>query len=145
MSRLVEYVKAAKEYNTLDLFPLRRSLEGYNTSMVAGDFRAGLNVALLAFPQGMAYALIAGLPIQYGIYGSAIAAIVAPIFAKTSYITMGPTNATSVMLLSAFASLGIMGADMLELVPTLILLVGTFILIGAYFNVANFIQYIPAP
>ena len=94
--------------------------------MVPGDFRAGLNVALLAFPQGMAYALIAGLPIQYGIYGSAIAAMVAPIFARTPFITMGPTNATSVMLFSAFASLGIMGADKLELVPLLILLVGAF-------------------
>ena len=146
MSKFVDYLRAgartAQEYNTLDFFPLRRSLAGYNASMVPGDFRAGLNVALLAFPQGMAYALIAGLPIQYGIYGSAIAAMVAPIFARTPFITMGPTNATSVMLFSAFASLGIMGADKLELVPLLILLVGAFILIGAYFNVAKFVQYI---
>ncbi len=102
----------------------------------------GFNVALLAFPQGMAYALIAGLPIQYGIYGSAIAAMVAPIFAKSHYITLGPTNATSVMLLSAFASLGIVGTQMLSLVPLLILLVGLFIVVGAYFKVANFVQYI---
>ena len=68
----------------------------------------------------MAYALIAGLPIEYGVYGSAIAAMVAPIFAKSPLITMGPTNATSVMLLSAFASLGIVGADMLGMVPLLI-------------------------
>lgn len=146
MSKLVESVrsaaKAAKDYNSLDFFPLRKSLKGYDKSMVPGDCRAGLNVALLAFPQGMAYALIAGLPIQYGIYGSAIAAMVAPIFARTPYITMGPTNATSVMLLSAFASLGIASAEKLSMVPLLILLVGIFILIGAYFKVANFIQYI---
>ena len=90
----------------------------------------------------MAYALIAGLPIQYGIYGSAIAAMVAPIFAKSHYITLGPTNATSVMLLSAFASLGIVGTQMLSLVPLLILMVGLFIVVGAYFKVANFVQYI---
>jgi SulP family sulfate permease len=142
----IEYVKngfrAAKDYNTLDFFPLRHSLAGYNSSMVPGDLRAGLNVALLAFPQGMAYALIAGLPIQYGIYGSAIAAMVAPIFARTHFITLGPTNATSVMLLSAFASLGIVGPEKVEMVPLLILLVGIFILLGAYFKVANFIQYI---
>ena len=109
--------------------------------MVPGDFRAGLNVALLAFPQGMAYALIAGLPIQYGIYGSAIAAMVAPIFARTPFITMGLTNATSVMLFSALPASD-HGADKLELVPLLILLVGAFILIGVYFNVAKFVQYI---
>lgn len=139
---LKEGLKAARKYNTLDFFPLRHSLDGYNASHILGDLRAGLNVALLAFPQGMAYALIAGLPIEYGIYGSAIAAMVAPIFSRTQYITLGPTNATSVMLLSAFLGLGIVGAEKLSLVPTLILLVGIFILLGAYFKVANFIQYI---
>lgn len=142
LSYLKDSLKAARDYNTLDFFPLRRSLAGYHPGMFPGDLRAGLNVALLAFPQGMAYALIAGLPIQYGIYGSAIAAIVAPVFAKTQYITMGPTNATSVMLLSAFASLGILGEEKLAMVPLLIFLVGFFILLGAYFKVANFIQYI---
>ncbi|MFQ3226058.1 MAG: SulP family sulfate permease [Lentimonas sp.] len=149
MSSLFQYIKqaavAAKDYNALDFFPIRRSLDGYRgdfKSHLLGDTRAGVNVALLAFPQGMAYALIAGLPIQYGIYGSAIAAMVAPIFAKSHYITLGPTNATSVMLLSAFASLGIAGAHMLSLVPLLILMVGIFIVIGAYFKVANFVQYI---
>jgi len=149
VSSIFQYVKqaaiAAKEYNVLDFLPLRKSLSGYQNDFkghLIGDTRAGLNVALLAFPQGMAYALIAGLPIQYGIYGSAIAAMVAPIFAKSHYITLGPTNATSVMLLSAFASLGIVGTQMLSLVPLLILLVGLFIVVGAYFKVANFVQYI---
>ena len=149
MSSIFQHIKqaavAAKDYNVLDFFPIRRSLDGYRRDFkghLQGDIRAGVNVALLAFPQGMAYALIAGLPIQYGIYGSAIAAMVAPIFAKSHFITLGPTNATSVMLLSAFASLGIVGAHMLSLVPLLILMVGLFIVIGAYFKVANFVQYI---
>ncbi|MFT6235961.1 MAG: SulP family sulfate permease [Lentimonas sp.] len=149
MSSIFQYVKqaviAAREYNGLDFFPLRESLSGYQNDFkghLLGDTRAGLNVALLAFPQGMAYALIAGLPIQYGIYGSAIAGMVAPIFAKSHYITLGPTNATSVMLLSAFASLGIAGTQMLNLVPLLILMVGLFVVAGAYFKVANFVQYI---
>jgi SulP family sulfate permease len=135
-------LKAARDYNTLDYWPLRQSLKGYDRSCFHGDLRAGLNVALLAFPQGMAYALIAGLPIQYGIYGSAIAAMVAPVFAKSHLITLGPTNATSVMLLSAFASLGIIGADKLSMVPLLIFMVGLFIVVGAYFKVANLVQYI---
>lgn len=146
MAQVLKYLKegfqAARDYNTLDFFPLRHTLVGYNASKIPGDLRAGLNVALLAFPQGMAYALIAGLPIEYGIYGSAIAAMVAPVFSRTQYITLGPTNATSVMLLSAFLGLGIAGAEMLRLFPTLVLLTGIFILLGAYFKVANFIQYI---
>lgn len=142
LKHLQRGLSAARDYNTLNFWPLRRSLKGYQSSYFNGDLRAGLNVALLAFPQGMAYALIAGLPIQYGIYGSAIAAMVAPIFAKSHLITLGPTNATSVMLLSAFASLGIVGADKLGMVPLLIFMVGFFIALGAYFKVANLVQYI---
>jgi SulP family sulfate permease len=135
-------VQKAKDYNTLDFFPIRQTLRNYQKGHLNGDLRAGLNVALLAFPQGMAYALIAGLPIQYGIYGSAVAALIGPILSKSRFITLGPTNATSVMLLSAFASLGIVGADKLAMVPLLIALVGLFIMIGAYFKVANLVQYI---
>ena len=133
---------AARAYNSIDFCPLLKTLSGYRIAYLGGDLRAGLNVALLAFPQGMAYALIAGLPIEYGIYGSAVAALVGPIFAKSRYITMGPTNATSVLLLSAFASLGITGSDQLMLVPLLVLLTGVFIMLWAYFKVANLVQYI---
>lgn len=146
MAAILKYaqqaVAAAKDYNTLDFFPARGTLARYKKDKFGGDLRAGVNVALLAFPQGMAYALIAGLPIQYGIYGSAVAAIIGPLFAKSRYITLGPTNATSVMLLSAFASIGILGEDKLALVPLLILLTGLFIILGAYFKVANLVQYI---
>ncbi|MGK0176997.1 MAG: SulP family sulfate permease [Lentimonas sp.] len=138
-------IAAARAYNTLDFFPLRNSLAGYRKDFkghLFGDSLAGINVALLAFPQGIAYAMIAGLPIHYGIYGSAVAAIVAAFFARSHYITLGPTNATSVILLSTFISVGIVGADMLALVPLLILMVGLVIVIGAYFRIASFVPYI---
>ncbi len=146
MVALIKFIqkayRAACHYNTLQLFPLLGTLRAYKADFLLGDFRAGINVALLAFPQGMAYALIAGLPIQYGIYGSAVACLIAPIFAHSRFITLGPTNATAVMLLSAFASMGITGADKLAYVPLLILLTGFFIALGAYFKVANLVQYI---
>ena len=72
-----------------------------------GDIRAGLNVALLAIPQGMAYALVAGLPIHYGLLGSAVAAVMGGIFGGGRFITLGPTNATAVLLFGAFAGVGL--------------------------------------
>lgn len=128
--------------NIIDFFPLRHTLRGYRKEYLPNDLRAGINVALLAFPQGMAYALIAGLPIQYGIYGSAIAAMVTAVFIDNRFIMAGPTNATSVILLTTFASLEVSGAEALSLVSLLILLVGLFIVIGAYLKVANIVQYI---
>ncbi len=129
-------------YSQLDLFPVRHTVRHYSREKAAADFRAGLNVALLAFPQGMAYALIAGLPIQYGIYGSAIATLVACLFARSHFITLGPTNSTAVMLLSSFAALQMTGPEKVTLLPLLVLLVGIFLIAGAYFGMASLIQYV---
>jgi len=128
--------------SSLDLIPLRKTLRGYNGTFLAGDARAAVNVALLAFPQGMAYAVIAGLPLSYGIFGSAIASIVGMFFAGSKFIVLGPTNATSVMVLSSFAALGIAGAQTTQYIAPLLLLVGLLLVIGAYLHVATLIQYI---
>jgi len=143
LKRFKDTLRWLQQANQLDFFPLRKHVRGYNRAAAGGDFRAGLNVALLAFPQGMAYALIAGLPIQYGIYGSAVAAIVASFFAGSRFITLGPTNATSVTFASAMAALGVIdeGARA-ALMPLLLVMIGFFLVVGAYLRVANVIQYI---
>ena len=87
-------------------FPVYHVAKGYTRSNWSGDWRAALNVALLAIPQGMAYALVAGLPIQYGLLGSAFAAIFGGLLGKDRFITLGPTNATAVLLFGVFAGLG---------------------------------------
>ncbi|MGF1452439.1 MAG: SulP family inorganic anion transporter [Opitutales bacterium] len=124
-------------------FPLPRHLRGYSRASLQGDAVAGLNVALLAFPQGMAYALIAGLPIEYGIYGGAVAALLGGLFAGSRFITLGPTNATSVMLASAFAAAGIAEPELrATFLPLLLLMVGALLVAGAFLRLANVIQYI---
>lgn len=127
----------------LDWFPLRHHLKGYSLTKGSGDLTAGVNVALLAFPQGMAYALIAGLPIEYGIYGGAVAAIIASFLSGGRFITLGPTNATAVTIGSAFAGLGVMlPAERAGDLPLLLAMVGLFLVVGAYLRAAGIIQYI---
>lgn len=122
---------------------MRQAMRGYGTEMAKGDLRAGLNVALLAFPQGMAYAAIAGLPIQYGIYGSAIAAMLGPLFGGSRFIVLGPTNATSVLVFASFLSLGVNDPEQkVALISLVVLLSGIFLVMGAFLKVANLIQYI---
>lgn len=127
---------------SLDPLPIRHGLSGYGPGSLQKDVTAGLNLTLLAFPQGMAYALIAGLPISYGIYGSAIAAFLCALFSGGRYIVAGPTNATSVLLFASFLTLGIADEQKLALMPLLLLLVGVFLLIGSLLQVANLIQYV---
>lgn len=125
------------------LFTFFQTLRNYRRSDLGGDVKGAFNCALLAFPQGMAYALIAGVPIEYGIFGSAVAAILGGLFAGSRFITLGPTNATSVMLASAFAGVGIADPELrAQLMPTMLLMVGFFLVAGAFLRVAGFIQYI---
>ncbi len=140
---LRNFTRQLAKHNHLNYFPLRESLRGYTSNKAKADLRAGLNVALLAFPQGMAYAAIAGLPIQYGIYGSAIAAILGPILSGSRFIILGPTNATSVLIFASFLSLGIVEqSEMVSLISLVVMLSGVFLVFGAFLRVANLIQYI---
>jgi len=123
----------------LDFFPVRKAVCDYSAGKLKKDFLAGLNVALLAFPQGMAYAMIAGLPVEYGLYGSAFALLIGMLFSGSHFIVLGPTNATSVLLLSTFSTVGIAA---LAIVPSLLLLVGLFLIFGALLRTASLIQYV---
>ena len=138
-----QFSRKLREHNHLQLFPIRDSLRGYDAGKAKGDLRAGLNVALLAFPQGMAYAAIAGLPIQYGIFASAIAAMLGPLFSGSRFIILGPTNATSVLVFASFLSLGIFApGEKVAMISLIVLLSGIFLVLGAFLKVANLIQYI---
>ncbi len=139
---LRKFPNTLASYNQLDFAPLTRTADNYNRRKFGFDFRAGINIALLAFPQGMAYAMIAGLPVSYGIYASAIATMVGSVFAGSRFIIQGPTNATAIMLLSAFAALGIAEDDKVIMLPLLLLMVGVFLTVGAYLRIGNLVQYI---
>lgn len=126
--------------NSIDLLPARHGFKGYRLSHLRSDAGAGLNVALLSFPQGMAYAAIAGLPIKYGIVTSAVASIVAPLFAGSRHTILGPTNATAFMLFASLAAFS--AADRIFYLPLLVFLVGILLTVGALFRVAELVQYV---
>lgn len=126
--------------NAIDFLPIRKEFKNYRVHNLKADAVSGLNVALLAFPQGMAYAVIADLPIQYGIVSGAVAAIIAPLFAGSRHTILGPTNATAFMLFASFAAFS--AADRLFYLPLLALLVGIMLMIGALFRVAELVQYV---
>ncbi len=134
-------LKKAFKANALRPLPIASDLKRYSVSKGIGDIRAGFNVALLAFPQGMAYALIAGLPVQTGIFSAALASIFGPMLSGSRFVQLGPTNATSVMLMSTMGGMTLM-QDKMTVLPTLLLMVAFFLSLGALLGVANLIQYI---
>ncbi|MDP0492454.1 MAG: SulP family inorganic anion transporter [Verrucomicrobiota bacterium JB023] len=123
-----------------DLFPLRHHLSGYTRDTLVHDLRAAFNVALLGLPQGMAYATIAGLPIINGILCSAVASLIAPLFASSRHTLLGPTNATAFMLFSTLATAQLPNPE--SVVPLLVLMVGLLALSGAMLKLADLLQFI---
>lgn len=122
--------------------PLLERLRGYRLHDLKSDVRAGANVALLDFPQGMAYAMIAGLPVQTGVYSSALGSTVGPWFASSRFLMLGPTNATAIVLLSSMASLGLPEERRLLAIPLLLLMIAAFFFIGAAMNAGIIVKYI---
>ncbi|MFQ3789155.1 SulP family inorganic anion transporter [Halomonas sp. A29] len=91
------------------------------------DATAGLTGAVLVVPQGVAYALLAGLPPEYGLYTAIAPAILAALFGASQQMVSGPTAALSIALfatLRPFAEAG--SSEFIVLVLTLTFLAGVF-------------------
>ncbi len=117
-------------------------LSGYSGDKFGADMKAAANVTLLALPQAIAYAAIAGLDVIYGVVSAAVAAMVAPFFASSRYNVLGPTNATAFMLFSFFSVNPGMQSRIPELLPLLVILIAVCSLIGAVLKVADLLQYV---
>jgi SulP family sulfate permease len=122
--------------------PFLGSLRRYDGGKFRADARAAMNVTMLALPQGIAYAAIAGLPIVHGILCAAVAAMVAPLFAGSRHTILGPTNATAFMMFSVFSLNPLLEGRAVELLPLLVLMVGLISVAGALMRVADLLQYV---
>lgn len=126
----------------IDFMPHVGRLGDYSRLKLGGDLRAALNVTLLALPQAIAYAAIAGLDVIYGVVSAAVAAMVAPFFASSRYNVLGPTNATAFMLFSFFAVNPELQVRIPQLLPLLVVLIAVCSMLGAVLKVADLLQYV---
>lgn len=107
------------------------------------DALAGLTVAVMGVPQGMAYALIAGLPPIYGLYTSIIPTLIAAIFGSSRHLVTGPTNAMSMIILSLTASMPQRyGVSILEIVLALTFLTGVFQFMFGILKLGGIVKYV---
>jgi SulP family sulfate permease len=86
------------------LVPALDSLRRYKPHDARADLVAGLTVAAVAVPQAMAYAMVAGVPAEYGLYTAIVMTAVGAVFDSSRQLINGPTNAISIAMLSATAS-----------------------------------------
>lgn len=84
-------------------------LRNYRRADLAGDVGAGIVVAMMMIPQGMAYALVAGLPPVAGLYASIVPPLLYALFGTSSTQSVGPMAIISLMTASALAPLATSG------------------------------------
>jgi len=95
--------EAARTNRWLKLIPALGSLRGYGWSSLRADVLAGLTVAAVAVPQAMAYALIADLPAEIGLYTAIVMTLMGALLDSSKQLINGPTNAISIAAVSVLA------------------------------------------
>ncbi len=96
-----------------------------NAATLRADLVASLLGAILVLPQGIAFATLAGLPPQYGIYTAVVPCIVAALFGSSRHVASGPTNANSLALFAMLSPLAVVASpEYIQLALAVTLLVG---------------------
>ena len=107
------------------LIPARRWGRSVTKDTLRADLIAGFTNATIVLPQAVAFATIAGLPPEYGLYTAMITPIIAALFGSSMVMISGPTTAISAVVFSTVSGLHVPGsAEFIQMVLLLTLLVG---------------------
>ncbi|GMR06262.1 MAG: SulP family inorganic anion transporter [Gammaproteobacteria bacterium] len=91
------------------------------------DMIAGFTGAVIVLPQGVAFATIAGLPVEYGLYTAMVTPIIAALFGSSRHLISGPTTAISIVIFSTISHHAEPGsAEFISLALTLTLMAGIY-------------------
>lgn len=97
-------IPARRIFPFLAWFPLR-------PASVRADLLAGLTVALLAIPQALAYAQLAGVPAYYGLYAALIPTVIGALFGSSAVLSTGPVALTSLLTAASVSQLAAHGSE----------------------------------
>jgi sulfate permease, SulP family len=121
-------------------------LRSYRLQSLPHDLLASVTVTFLDIPQGVAYAMIAGLPPAMGLYAAAVPAVVGALFRSSRHVVTGPTNALSLLVGSAVAAGSLQsGTSPVAVAVTLAFLVGVMQFLAGVLRLDTMTDYISHP
>lgn len=136
--------RPARRFSSLPLLDQLR--HGYHRADLIADLLAGVIVAIMLVPQGMAYAMLAGLPPQVGLYASILPAILYGLLGTSRALAVGPVALTSIL---SAATIGVLAepdsSAYLVLATTLAFLVGLFLLAMGTLKLGSIVNFISHP
>ena len=92
------------------LLPFLESLRGYNGNLLASDALAGVIVTIMLIPQSLAYALLAGLPAEMGLYASILPLVAYALLGTSRTLSVGPVAVASLMTAAAVGNIAAAGS-----------------------------------
>jgi SulP family sulfate permease len=126
-----------------DIFPFLRWIRLVNKETLRADFFAGLTGAVIVLPQGVAFATIAGLPPEYGLYTAMVTPIVAALFGSSYHLVSGPTTAISIVVFSTLSSFAEPGSpEFIRLALTLTFLAGVYQLAFGLARLGSLVNFV---
>ena len=125
--------------------PFSHWLPEYKTpGTIRADLLAGLTGAVVVLPQGIAFAMLAGMPPQYGLYAAMVPCLIAALFGSSRLMVTGPANAISLTTMALIAPLATPeSAEYVGLVLTLSFLIGLIQITLGFSGVGKWVQKVP--
>jgi len=126
--------------------PLLEDLKKYSGRLFLADLIAGLTVAVLLIPQGMAYGLLAGLPPIYGLYAGLIPLLIYPIFGTSRQLSIGPVAVVSIIVFSGLSNFATpMSAEFISLAILTSLVAGIIQILLSAFRMGFLVNFLSHP
>ncbi|MRI02442.1 sulfate permease [Kriegella sp. EG-1] len=126
--------------------PFLQWLPSYKKSYLSGDISAGLTVGVMLVPQGMAYAMIAGLPPVFGLYASLIPQIIYALLGTSRQLAVGPVAMDSLLVASGLGALALTGIDeYISMAIFLALFMGAIQFTLGLFRMGFFVNFLSKP
>lgn len=93
------------------MLPVVDTVRKYDTTNFKGDLNAGITVGIMLIPQGMAYAILAGMPPVYGLYASIVPLLIYAIFGTSRQLAVGPVAMVSLLVIAGVEGIADIGSD----------------------------------
>lgn len=127
-------------------FPIIKDLLTYNQATLFSDLIAGLSIAVIVIPQGLAYAMIAGLPPIYGLYAALIPQLIHGILGTSRHPAVGPVALDSLVVAIALGALSLSGiGEVIAAAVFLATMVGVLQLIMGLLQMGVLANYLSRP
>lgn len=132
--------------NIKKIIPILEWLPNYNKSLFKGDLMAGITVGIVLIPQGIAYAMIAGLPPIYGLYCALVPQIMYAIFGSSRQVAIGPVAMDSLIVATGVSTLALAGSDSYIAIAILLaIMVGTIQFVMGIFSLGFIVNFLSKP